>query len=162
MNWWDDVPISKIYDRLYVGGYVQAARLSTENPLKITAVLDVSTAAAWERPASYTEAKGITYCHIPFPDGEEIPEKEFWECMAFLQQHYDSRIYQDGNVLIHCAAGISRSVVLAASFMHYTQIMDFLEALEWIKKRRTIANPHVKILTSAKKILKIWPYGTLD
>jgi protein-tyrosine phosphatase len=158
MNWWDDVPISKIYDRLYVGGYVQASRLNTENPLGITTVLDVSTSASWERSVPYVEAENIDYCHIPFPDGEDIPEKEFWECLNFLEDRYDKGCI----ILVHCAAGISRSVVLAASFMHFMKIMDFLDALEWIKKRRKIANPHVKILTSAKKILKIWPYGTLD
>jgi len=158
MNWWDDVPVSKIYDRLYVGGYIQASHLSTENPLGITAVLDVSTAAAWERSEPYTEAEGIIYRHIPFSDGEDIPEKEFWECLGYLKETYDAGHI----VLVHCAAGISRSVVLMASFMHYAGIMDFPEALKCIKKRRKIASPHVNILTSAKKILKIWPYGTLD
>jgi protein-tyrosine phosphatase len=156
MNWFDDVPMSKICDRLYVSGYVQASRLSTDNPLGIQSVLDVSTDASWEHSNPYVESPDIVYAHIPFHDGEEIPEEAFWACMNFLYNRY----LQGDNVLIHCAAGISRSITIAASFMHYAHIMQFADALECIKIQRPVANPAIAVLRSAKQLLRVWPYDS--
>jgi len=151
--------MSKVYNRLFISGYVQASHLGANNPMGITAVLNVSTDAAWERPTDYEEAPDVVYAHIPFEDGEEIPEAAFWACMKFLHDRY---LHGD-NVLIHCAAGISRSVTICTSFMHFAHIMQFADALEYIKTRRPVANPHIEILNSARKLLRVWPYdGSMD
>ena len=148
MEWFDAVSISEVYNRLFVGGYIQASKLSHRNPFKIEAVLDVST----EPP--YPEAKDIVYAHIPFDDGGGIPEAKFWACMEFLSQQYG----QGKNVLIHCAAGISRSVTIAISFLTYAKIMGFDDARRFVEQRRQIANPHRDVMNSAKKWLQVWPY----
>jgi hypothetical protein len=155
MNWWDDVPITEVFPRLFVGGYIQASRLAQENPSGIQAVLDVSTDAPWEEAPPYVEAPGIVYAHIPFHDGEEIPDQKLWDCLQFLAEQHSRHA---NRVLVHCAAGISRSVTITAAFMHSTHIMDFTVALDYIKQRRPVANPAPAVLVSAKKILRIWPY----
>lgn len=148
MEWFDEISISRVYNRLFVGGYVQASKLSVSNPFGIQAVLDVST----EPP--YVEAPGIVYAHIPFKDGEGIPEDEFWSCLRFLFEQYSlGRV-----VLIHCAAGISRSVSIAISFLCYAQFLEFNAAREEVCTRRAIANPHRDILNSCRKYLRAWPY----
>lgn len=148
MEWFDAVSISEVYNRLFVGGYIQASKLLYRNPFKIEAVLDVST----EPP--YEEAKDIVYAHIPFDDGGGIPEKKFWACMEFLFEQYS----QGKNVLIHCAAGISRSVTIAIAFLCYAKIMGFDDAFNYVRQRRQIANPHRDVMNSARKWLRVWPY----
>ena len=148
MEWYDAVPITEVYNRLYVGGYVQASKLPLSNPESIEAVLDVST----EPP--YDEAKGIVYAHIPFDDGHAVPEGKFWACMRFLWEQYS----QGKKVLIHCAAGMSRSVCIAAAFLYFAKIMNFEDAVNWVRERRRIAQPHRDVLISIRQILKVWPY----
>jgi protein-tyrosine phosphatase len=154
--WYDDIEISQVYNRLYVGGLIQGSNLGLSNPYGIQAVLDVHTEATWEIAAGveYKEAKDIVYAHIPFPDGEEIPAEKFWACMRYLSEQYQ----QGRTILIHCAAGVSRSVTIAISFLVFAHIMDWPEAETEVRQRRSIANPNVRILTSAKKLLRIWPY----
>jgi atypical dual specificity phosphatase len=153
MEWFDAVPITEVYNRLYVGGYVQAAKLRLNNPNNIQAVLDVST----EPP--YEESKDIVYAHIPFDDGGAVPEPQFWACMKFLFEQYR----QGKNCLVHCAAGISRSVSIASAFLYFAKIMDFEDALNYVRQRRQIANPHRDILNSIRKILHVWPHdGSME
>lgn len=153
MEWFDAVAMSEVYNRLFVGGYVQAAKLARNNPQDIRAVLDVST----EPP--YDEAKDIVYAHIPFDDGGAIPEQKFWACMKFLYDHYS----KGEKCMVHCAAGMSRSVTIATSFLCYAHIMSFEDALRYVKMRRPIANPHRDVLNSARRLLRVWPYdGSYD
>ncbi len=61
-----------------------------------------------------------------------------------------SRIGQTTKVLVHCQAGISRSVTLVLYWLMTRKGMTFNDAFEYIKTRRNIANPNsgfVKILT---------------
>lgn len=150
MNWYDTMAIAQVEPRVFVTGAAQCAKLATWNPRKITAVLNVN-----EYPDE-NQVADIIYMHTPFPDGQAIPSLQFAKCLDWLKF-----MYENGHViLIHCAAGISRSVTVAASFMHYMQIMDFNEALVWIKKQRgAVQDPHVEIVNSAKQMLGVWPYN---
>jgi protein-tyrosine phosphatase len=148
MEWFDAISVSKVWNRLFVGGYAQAAKLPVSNPFNISAVLDVST------EAPYQEAKDVVYLHVPFNDGDAIPPEKFWACMKFLFHHYQ----KGDTILVHCAAGISRSVTIAASFLHYAHMMDFPQALDEVRQRRPIASPQPTVVNSAKRLLKVWPY----
>lgn len=95
MAWFDTVPMTQVSHRIWVGGYVQAAKLVVENPAGITAVLNVST----EPP--YPKNPQIIYQHVPFHDGEEIPRHQFAECLGWLKF-----VYENGHtILIHCLPG---------------------------------------------------------
>jgi Dual specificity phosphatase, catalytic domain len=147
-NWFDAVPMTQVDHRLWVGGYIQAAMLAAENPKGITAVLNVST----EPP--YEQNPQVIYRHIPFHDGQEIPRRQFAECLGWLKFMYEA-----GHViLIHCAAGISRSPTITASFMDYIGIADFDTAMDRIRMARPIASPAPAVLVSAKQMLGVWPY----
>jgi Dual specificity phosphatase, catalytic domain len=97
--------------------------------------------------------------HVPFKDGSEIPPKAFVRCLGWLKH-----MYEDGHtILIHCAAGISRSVTITASFMHYEGIAEFNDALDRIRSARPNASPAPDVLRSAKQMLKVYPYdGTYE
>jgi len=142
------LPPSEITPILFIGNYMNGAELVMANPRDFHAVLNVST----ERP--YKKAPGLAYLEVPFDDGTPVPVKAFTACMDFLMFQYET----GHRTLVHCAAGISRSVCITAAFMHLSDQMPFDAALNHIKKRRPIAMPHPEVMTSIKRFLKIWPY----
>ena len=152
-NWYDILAMTQVGHRLFVGGYARAADLAKSNPHKITAVLCV------HQVMDYPKNPEIIYMHIPFNDGEGIPPKQFVKCLGWLKFMYET----GHTIYIHCAAGISRSVTITASFMHYEGIADFNDALDQIKLNRPNASPAPSVLNSAKQMLKVYPYdGTYE
>ena len=152
-NWYDLLSMTQVTHRLYVSGQARAAELAASNPHKITAVLCV------HQTMDYKQSPGIVYMHVPFDDGSPIPEKQFVKCLGWLKF-----MHENGHtILVHCAAGISRSVTILAAFMHYEGIMDFNDALDRIKMNRPNASPAPAVSRSAKQMLKVPPYdGTYD
>jgi protein-tyrosine phosphatase len=152
-NWYDILQMTQVGHRLYVGGYARAADLAKDNPHKITAVLCV------HQVMDYPKNPDIIYMHVPFADGEGIPPKQFVKCLGWLKFMYEA----GHTIYIHCAAGISRSVTIMASFMHYEGIADFNNALDQIRLNRPNASPAPNTLASAKQMLKVYPYdGTYE
>lgn len=147
-EWYDAIGPSRITDNLWLSGYKAASDLWNSNPAGITHVLDVST------NDPYLEAEGINYMHCPFHDGHDIPADKFAAAMAFLSFANDN----GGKILVHCAAGISRSPVIVASFLHYSGQMEFNTAIDYVITKRRIVNPAVAVINSARKLLGAWPY----
>jgi protein-tyrosine phosphatase len=143
------LPPSEITPILWVGNYLNGVELLITNPNDFRAVLNVST----EDP--YPKAPNIAYLEVPFPDGEPIPDKAFTACMDFLMFQYET----GKKCLVHCAAGVSRSAIIVAAFMHLSDQLHLDPALDHIKRCRPIVTPHPRILTSVRKLLKIWPYN---
>src|SRR5277367_5725480 len=152
-NWYDILNMTQVGHRLFLSGYARAADLAKDNPHKITAVLCVHQAM------DYPKNPDIIYEHIPFADGEGIPPKVFVQCLGWLKH-----MYEEGHIiLIHCAAGISRSPTITASFMHYGESAEFNAALDQIRLDRPNVSPAPNVLRSAKMMLKVYPYdGTYE
>jgi len=147
-NWYDILNMTQVGHRLFLSGYARAADLAKDNPHKITAVLCVHQAM------DYPKNPDIIYEHIPFADGEGIPPEVFVRCLGWLKH-----MYEEGHtILIHCAAGISRSPTILASFMHYAEILEFNDALDQIHLDRPNVSPAPNVLRSAKMMLKVYPY----
>lgn len=51
-----------------------------------------------------------------------------------------------GKVLIHCRAGVSRSVTIAAAYLLYYSNSNTEEVLSYIKKKRPIAGPNINFV----------------
>lgn len=58
----------------------------------------------------------------------------------------------NGNVLVHCAAGISRSATIVIAYLIKYNKMTLEEALKYVQKRRPIVSPNVGF----KEQLKRW------
>lgn len=144
---------SLVHRDLYVGNIWNATGLAKDNPLGIQAVLDVSTEPA------YQEHPDIEYLHVPFHDGQEIPEECFNKCMAFLDKAYK----EDKVILVHCHMGVSRSPTIAASHLlrrdKAFQDRTLEQILDRFRMFRSIVGPSPDIVRSAKQHLKLWPYN---
>lgn len=146
-------PLGETGPALFLGNVYDAALLAQgSNQHMIQAVLDVST----EEP--YDRHPDILYMKVPFPDGHEIRPDQFAQCMAFLTFCWGKKL----RILIHCAAGISRSTSIMCSFMRYANLVpqfDTLDkALTYVASCRPIVQPAPLTFKSCRKWLREYPY----
>lgn len=89
---------------------------------------------------------GVNHLHVRIDDDdEEDIMKYFAETNKFIQQAHD----QGSNVLIHCIAGISRSVTIAVAYLlrlaylrEDKSQLNVEKIIKQIKRKRSIANPN--------------------
>jgi protein-tyrosine phosphatase len=85
---------------------------------------------------------------VSIADAHPISPQQFEEVMTAIEQGF-----RRGNLLIHCAAGYSRSPTLAAAWMHKRGYLDFEVALEEIARLRPTIDPSPVLLKSIKEEL---------
>mmetsp|Transcript_3384 Transcript_3384/g.4209 ORF Transcript_3384/g.4209 Transcript_3384/m.4209 type:complete len:94 (+) Transcript_3384:208-489(+) len=62
------------------------------------------------------------------------------------------RARERGAVLVHCAAGISRSASLVIAYLIRYHRMDFEEAFEHVKLGRNFINPNKSFIEQLRKL----------
>lgn len=80
---------------------------------------------------------GIRYHDVPIADPDERLSEFLPGVVAFIDE-----ARKLGPVLLHCVAGISRSPALAICYLHERHGMSLPEALDHIRSRRPVADPH--------------------
>ncbi|XP_057716544.1 dual specificity protein phosphatase 8 isoform X1 [Corythoichthys intestinalis] len=130
-------PLSIILPRLYLGAEsdVTQDRLAS---LGISYVLSVSRCSP--RPSFLPCSR---YLRIPIDDSlwdDLLP----WipQALRFI----DSAMSSGASVLVHCAAGISRSPALAVAYIMYSSGMDLDHAYRFVKERRPSISPNFNFL----------------
>lgn len=58
-------------------------------------------------------------------------------------------------MLIHCSAGVSRSVTIIIAYLIGNRDMTFDEAFEVVKNKRTEANPNIGFIEQLKNYDKV-------
>jgi protein-tyrosine phosphatase len=131
------------FDRLFVSDFRAAERLANENPLGIRTVLGVCIEKIQSR------CPDITYVQFPMLDAQPLEFEMVDEVM-----HTVARSIIGGGVLIHCAAGLSRSPVMVALYFDLVGFKNFDEALNEVSRLRTV-DPSPVIVRSAKQYLRM-------
>ena len=86
----------------------------------------------------------IRYLQLKLEDVDEEEISRFFEpAFAFMDQAINK---EDGSVLVHCQAGISRSATIVASYLMRANSMSMDQALEQIKSKRSKASPNGSFL----------------
>ena len=80
---------------------------------------------------------------------------------ADIKQHFaksnefiDEAIKNNGNVLIHCHAGISRSSTILIAYIMKSQKMSLDKVLELLKSKRDKVNPNAGFIEQLKEYEK--------
>ncbi|XP_059203722.1 probable dual specificity protein phosphatase DDB_G0281963 [Centropristis striata] len=130
-------PLSVILPQLYLG----AERDVTEDQLAslgISYVLSVSRCSP--QPSFLPRSR---YLRIPIDDSlwdDLLP----WIPQAL--QFIDAAMSSGASVLVHCAAGISRSPALAVAYIMHSLGMDLDRAYRFVKERRPSISPNFNFL----------------
>jgi protein-tyrosine phosphatase len=86
------------------------------------------------------------YRNLYFPDGVYIqPLALIGECTEFIH----AQLREGRRVLVHCAAGISRSCVIGAAYL-YECGMSLDEAIALIRSKRPIVDPAPLLLRALR------------
>jgi protein phosphatase slingshot len=103
---------------------------------------------------------GILYHDVPIADPDERLSEFLPDLVAFIDE---SR--RRGPVLLHCVAGISRSPAVAICYLHERHGMSLLAALNHVRSRRPVADPHPLFLRVIQEYYLqrgVTPVGQLD
>jgi protein-tyrosine phosphatase len=130
------------FERLLLGDLRAAERLAEANPLGIRTIVSVCSEKIQSR------CRDITYIQLPMLDAQPLQFEMVDEVM-----HTIARNIIAGGVLIHCAAGLSRSPVMVALYFDLVGFRNFDEALDEVARLRTV-DPSPVIVRSAKQYLK--------
>ncbi|KAL8100265.1 uncharacterized protein LOC141683475 [Apium graveolens] len=127
----DDVPC-QIEEGLFVGSIGAANNKSALRSLSITHILTVMSST----PPYPDEFK---YKIVDVQDRHDVSiSRYFDDCFDFIDEAKE----RGGKVLVHCFAGISRSVTVIVAYLIKKRGLRSSEALEHVKSKRAIASPN--------------------
>lgn len=101
---------------------------------------------SFEYVVSATEtAYPLTTHHHPLIDGRENEWRDFERAVDATRRLYRA----DGDLLVHCKAGVSRSTTLLATTLAAEEGHDFHRAVEAVREVRPIATPNPALIEQA-------------
>jgi atypical dual specificity phosphatase len=129
----DDPVLVRVPDRDAWLGNVHAAAERSHEP-SFSAVLSLTE-----------DAQPATTHHRPFADARDHDDGAFHAAVD------DARtlLARDGDVLVHCKAGVSRSAAVLATAIAATDHRSFRDALDTVRSVRPVATPHPALVESA-------------
>lgn len=129
---------NKICDGIWIGGHAAALNRDFLLENRITSLLNMAI------EIDYYPAEGVHLTKIGIHDGES-PRPGCFEKAADVI--YRARSH-GANILVHCAAGISRSVTATISYFMLYEKMKYWDALSMIRENRRQASPHPLLVRS--------------
>jgi hypothetical protein len=125
----------EIHPRLYLGNAAFASDADLLTGLGITHIVN----CAKEVPDYFKGDFNFQYLHLMLNDSpDENITRIFKVSAKFIRDALDN----GGVVLVHCWAGVSRSVTVVIYYLVTTLGISVKEALDGIRTRREIANPN--------------------
>ena len=124
--------MDEIIENLYLGNLSGARNIEKLKKQGIKKVLSLLEKYFWP---VYNESDNIIHKPIIISDFyKENIIKYFGECLNFIKG--------DDKVLVHCAAGSSRSATFVIAYIMRNKKMSFKEALEFVKNKRSVISPN--------------------
>ena len=123
--------IDEIIENLYLGDLSGAENIDKIKKLGIKKVLSLLNGYF----PQYKESDNIIHKTLNVNDfDEENIIKYFGECLNFIKG--------EEKILVHCAAGASRSATVVIAYIMWNKKMSFKEALEFVQNKRNIVCPN--------------------
>ncbi|XP_062953892.1 dual specificity protein phosphatase 22 isoform X3 [Cynocephalus volans] len=125
--------MNKILPGLYIGNFKDARDAEQLSKNKVTHILSVHDSA---RPM----LEGVKYLCIPAADSpSQNLTRHFKESIKFI---HECRLRGEG-CLVHCLAGVSRSVTLVIAYIMTVTDFGWEDALNTVRAGRSCANPNL-------------------
>jgi len=124
---------AQILPYLYIGGQGDAEDLELLLHIGVTHVLN----AAASIDATHADRFVYLHCELDDEDDEDVAS-----AFASAFRHIEDARAGGGAVLVHCVAGMSRSVALTTAWLIRGEGMTLFNALNLIRQRRPVALPN--------------------
>lgn len=72
----------------------------------------------------------------------DTPDQNLSQYFSVCNDFIHAARLRDGNVLIHCLAGMSRSVTVAVAYIMSVTQLNWRESLKVVRSGRSVANPN--------------------
>lgn len=134
--------MTRIWERLYIGGQSDAEAVAAKNPNRISTVISLSEIADAQRAS-------VNYLHFPIEDDKPVSVRQFDRILDALSENI-----RWGTVLLNCSQGVSRAPSMAAAYMDAVGYKNIDDALKEIRKLRPFVSPSQLLLNSFRRHLQ--------
>ena len=141
----DFIPI-EIIPHLYIGTVGSATNLKQLEKYKITHIICCAQIVKSFFPNKFK------YLNLNILDSDKTNIKQHFEKS---NEFIDEAMKNNGNVLVHCHAGMSRSSTILIAYLIKSQKMNFEKALELLKSKREKVNPNSGFTEQLKEYEKV-------
>lgn len=140
--------ITQIIPRLFISSFLEAHKYRLLKSNNITHIINLSS-------FQNTFPDHFNYLRIQIDDSPNANiNKWFCQTTAFIE----SALKNGGSVLVHCDAGVSRSVTIVVAFFIMFFEMPLEVALHTIRSKRRVANPNLGFIQQLAQLEKIFSY----
>ena len=133
-----------ITSQLHVGDRVDARDVESLLDAGVTAVLRLTHGT----PPAYPDSVTVVAC--PLVDGPRNDLSDFRDAVGQLT----TLLGADETVLVHCSAGSSRSVAVAAAALARSDGTDVETALGRLRSGHSDADPHPALVAHARRVVE--------
>ena len=135
--------ISKVTENLYVTDFCGA---NNEDGLRKLGILRVISIGDWSEQMCYKKFEGIEYLPIVIDDFEHE------DISMYFSTTNDFILNSPGPVLVHCWAGISRSIAIVIAHLILSKGKSYLGAFLQIQKVRPFIKPNIGFIDALGKL----------
>jgi protein tyrosine/serine phosphatase len=129
-----------IVDNIYLGNWKSSNDSHFLDDEDINTVLTFNTRRVNDRTMQLYEKLGIL--HVYFTIKDDLNANIIQHANTAINLIKESKSVMKGNVLVHCTAGISRSVSIVAAYLIKEKGMSAVNAINFIRTKRPIADPN--------------------
>eukprot|EP00929_Paragymnodinium_shiwhaense_P059271 TRINITY_DN2968_c1_g1_i1.p1 TRINITY_DN2968_c1_g1~~TRINITY_DN2968_c1_g1_i1.p1 ORF type:complete len:374 (+),score=55.51 TRINITY_DN2968_c1_g1_i1:152-1273(+) len=138
---------NRVLPRLWLGGIRAFSRGSAE--LRRRGITHVVSLMRDDVPEMPSTLRGHLHVRVDDrPEAANLLEDQFRDICLFIHK---ARNDQNGCVLVHCGAGVSRSATATAAYIMWKLGMPAVAALEIIRRSRPSVRPNLGFLKALKR-----------
>lgn len=136
VDWVTDQPV-EILPHLYLGNFSHASQLEVLQRLGITSLMNVS------KNCKNCFEDLFEYMTVPVDDNDSADLSSWFDStIAFIDHVRDT----GGRVLVHCRAGVSRSVTICLAYLMFTARIRLEAAFEHVRSKRSMISPSLNFM----------------
>jgi len=141
-------PPTHVIDNIYIGNSLNASNYYELKENNISHIINVS-----EEISNYYPDE-IEYYRIPVTDTNDASLKKYFsDSLKFI--HDIDHFITEGNVLIHCFMGSSRSATIVLLYLMRVHGMSLDEAYRFLKNKRPVVNVNVTFMEELRKLNQV-------